>query len=80
MLLTWTCPEYPPHWVNSAIPYGQLKKVLKRVARELTDFGLDPETLRQLLNLDLDVDSPLAVKYGLKGTFIPATIPGNQLD
>lgn len=59
--------DYPPHWVESAIPYGQLKKVLKRVARELMDLGLDPETLRQLLNLDPDTSSPLAVKYGLKG-------------
>lgn len=58
--------DYPPHWVQSAIPYGQLKKVLKRVARELNDIGLDPETLRQLRSLDPDSTSPLAVKYGLK--------------
>lgn len=54
--------------MQSAIPYGQLKKVLKRVARELNDIGLDPETLRQLRSLDPDSTSPLAVKYGLKGT------------
>ncbi|KAK1673034.1 SPX domain-containing protein [Colletotrichum godetiae] len=55
--------DFPPHWIDQAIPYGQLKKVLKRVARELKDLGLDPETLRQLL--DPANDSPLAAKYRL---------------
>ncbi|KAK1638134.1 SPX domain-containing protein [Colletotrichum phormii] len=55
--------DFPPHWIDQAIPYGQLKKVLKRVARELNDLGLDPETLRQLL--DPANDSPLAAKYRL---------------
>lgn len=40
---------YPQHWLDSAIPYGQLKKLLKKVQRELNDFGLDSETMRQLL-------------------------------
>ncbi|KAM0322383.1 hypothetical protein ACHAQA_009450 [Verticillium albo-atrum] len=43
------------------------KETLSRegmVAGELNDLGLDPETLRQLL--DPDSDSPLALKYGLK--------------
>ncbi|EEY23568.1 RING-14 protein [Verticillium alfalfae VaMs.102] len=55
---------FPSHWVESAIPYSQLKKVLKRVAGELNDLGLDPETLRQLL--DPQSDSPLVIEYGLK--------------
>ncbi|KAK2011258.1 hypothetical protein LZ32DRAFT_606631 [Colletotrichum eremochloae] len=55
--------DFPPHWIDLAIPYGQLKKVLKRVARELNDLGLDPETLRRLL--DPADDSPLAAKYRL---------------
>ncbi|OLN87635.1 putative RING finger protein C6B12.07c [Colletotrichum chlorophyti] len=55
--------DFPPHWIDLAIPYGQLKKVLKRVARELSDLGLDPTTLRQLL--DPAADSPLAAKYRL---------------
>ncbi|WYZ43017.1 hypothetical protein EsH8_VI_000716 [Colletotrichum jinshuiense] len=55
--------DFPPHWIDLAVPYGQLKKVLKRVARELNDLGLDPETLRQLL--DPAADSPLAAKYRL---------------
>ncbi|KAK1844085.1 ring-14 protein [Colletotrichum chrysophilum] len=54
---------FPPHWVDLAVPYSQLKKVLKRVSGELNDLGLDPETLRQLL--DPAVDSPLAAKYRL---------------
>ncbi|KAG7116621.1 hypothetical protein HYQ45_015969 [Verticillium longisporum] len=59
---------FPSHWVESAIPYSQLKKVLKRVAGELNDLGLDPETLRQLL--DPQSDSPLVIEYGLKGEAI----------
>ncbi|TQN65578.1 hypothetical protein CSHISOI_09842 [Colletotrichum shisoi] len=55
--------DFPSHWIDLAIPYGQLKKVLKLVARELNDLGLDPETLRQLL--DPADDSPLAAKYRL---------------
>ncbi|KAK1584725.1 SPX domain-containing protein [Colletotrichum navitas] len=55
--------DFPSHWIDLAVPYGQLKKVLKRVARELNDLGLDPETLRQLL--DPADDSPLAAKYRL---------------
>ncbi|KAK2045158.1 hypothetical protein LZ31DRAFT_496072 [Colletotrichum somersetense] len=55
--------DFPSHWIDLAIPYGQLKKILKRVARELSDLGLDPETLRQLL--DPANDSPLAARYRL---------------
>lgn len=36
---------FPVHWVESAIPYSQLKKVLKKVSRELQEIGLDPATL-----------------------------------
>lgn len=42
---------YPPAWVNSAISYGQLKKCIKRVQRELITIGLDADTLHQLLSL-----------------------------
>jgi E3 ubiquitin-protein ligase BAH len=34
--------------VDSAIPYGQLKKCLKKVTRELEQLGLDKDTLAQL--------------------------------
>ncbi|KAK0387124.1 hypothetical protein NLU13_5437 [Sarocladium strictum] len=55
---------FPEHWVHQAIPYGRLKKCLKKVQRELQDLGLDPETLRSLL--DPDSESPLALQYQLK--------------
>lgn len=56
---------FPPHWVAHAIPYGQLKKCLKKVQRELQELGLDAETLRALL--DSDTDSPVALNYSLNG-------------
>jgi len=40
---------FPEHWVSSAISYGQLKKCIKRVTRELTALGLDVPTLQRLL-------------------------------
>ncbi|PNY29592.1 RING finger protein [Tolypocladium capitatum] len=64
---------FPPHWVNQAIPYGQLKKCLKKVQRELQDLGLDSDTLRALL--DRNNTSPVALQYKLKGMYYhPATI------
>ncbi|KAI2634527.1 RING-14 protein [Xylaria nigripes] len=39
---------FPPKWVDCAIPYGQLKKCLKKVIKELQEIGLDRETLTQL--------------------------------
>ncbi|KAI1820523.1 RING-14 protein [Xylaria intraflava] len=39
---------FPPKWVDCAIPYGQLKKCLKKVTKELQEIGLDRETLTQL--------------------------------
>ncbi|KAL7932373.1 SPX domain-containing protein [Trichoderma chlorosporum] len=54
---------FPPHWVAHAIPYGQLKKCLKKVQRELQELGLDAETLRALL--DANADSPVALNYSL---------------
>ncbi len=40
---------FPAHWVESAIPYGQLKKCIKKVEGELRSLGLDAETLRHLI-------------------------------
>ncbi|PKK51321.1 hypothetical protein CI102_3081 [Trichoderma harzianum] len=54
---------FPPHWVAHAIPYGQLKKCLKKVQRELQELGLDAETLRELLHAN--TDSPVALNYSL---------------
>ncbi|KAE8449927.1 hypothetical protein EG329_007066 [Mollisiaceae sp. DMI_Dod_QoI] len=39
---------FPPEWVELALPYGQLKKCLKKVQSELQSLGLDRETLSQL--------------------------------
>lgn len=39
---------FPPYWVESAIPYGQLKKCIKKVEGELRSIGLDSATLSQL--------------------------------
>ena len=40
--------SYPPHWVESAISYRQLKKCIKQVQRELSMIGLDPNILAAL--------------------------------
>jgi len=40
---------YPAQWVQSAVPYGQLKKCIKKVRRELASLGLDPQTLSELV-------------------------------
>ncbi|OAA49521.1 RING-14 protein [Metarhizium rileyi] len=61
---TLASQDFPSHWVNRAIPYGQLKKCLKKVQRELQDLGLDPETLRALL--DPTTTYPVALQYNLK--------------
>lgn len=72
--------DFPAHWVNHAIPYSQLKKCLKKVARELHELGLDPETLRELLNPD--ATSPVALKYKLNGTnlVLPTVFPSIKTD
>ncbi|EHK43651.1 hypothetical protein TRIATDRAFT_35572 [Trichoderma atroviride IMI 206040] len=57
---------FPPHWVAQAIPYGQLKKCLKKVQRELQELGLDAETLKALL--DSDTHSPVALNYSLNAS------------
>ena len=60
-----TIADFPAHWVEQAIPYGQLKKCLKKVQRELQDLGLDSETLRSLI--DPENTSSVAIKYRLQG-------------
>lgn len=40
---------FPPDWVDSAISYSQLKKVINRLTDELQQVGLDPQTLSKLL-------------------------------
>lgn len=41
--------SYPRHWVEKAVPYRQLKKILGKVREELVKNGYDPATLHRLL-------------------------------
>jgi hypothetical protein len=41
--------SYPQHWVEKAIPYRQLKKILGKVREELIKNGYDPDTLHRML-------------------------------
>ncbi|KAH7029363.1 SPX domain-containing protein [Microdochium trichocladiopsis] len=66
---------FPQKWVDSAIPYGQLKKCLKKVTRELVDLGLDRDTLASLavtahassVASDEDPQTDLGFRYRLAG-------------
>lgn len=49
---------FPQEWVSSAVPYGQLKKVIKKIATELSSLGLDPTTLAQFMNTEQDIPQP----------------------
>ncbi|CAH0037052.1 unnamed protein product [Clonostachys solani] len=60
---TLATQDFPSHWVEHAIPYGQLKKCLKKVLKELKDLGLDHDTLQSLI--DPENHSPVALKYRL---------------
>ncbi|KAI0881006.1 SPX domain-containing protein [Annulohypoxylon maeteangense] len=57
---------FPQKWVNSAVPYGQLKKCLKKVTNELQELGLDKDTLSQLATTPKD-PSTVAFHYHLDG-------------
>lgn len=62
---------FPPHWVDSAIPYGQLKKCIKKVEKELQSLGLDSATLAQLMpeinDNSEDSRQAVAFQYDFKG-------------
>ncbi|KAI0198680.1 RING-14 protein [Astrocystis sublimbata] len=71
---------FPQKWVDCAIPYGQLKKCLKKVTKELNEIGLDKETLANLAaenqsaNTNVNTSSPadLGFKYQLDASGIDA--------
>lgn len=63
---------FPPQWVDNAIPYKLLKKCLKKVQKELSDLGLEPDTLSMLLALDHE--SPILVDYKLGGIYQSKTL------
>ena len=67
---------FPPHWVESAVPYGQLKKVIKKVKAELDaillDIGLDPAELVSARIQPDDAETPrsdgaVAFRYNFDG-------------
>ncbi|KAI9052525.1 hypothetical protein LZ554_003868 [Drepanopeziza brunnea f. sp. 'monogermtubi'] len=68
---------WPQTWVNSAIPYKGLKKVLKQIQAELEALGLDAATLTQLRQPSLDEEgrhrSGVAFQYNFKDqeTLVP---------
>lgn len=40
--------EFPADWVSAAISYRDLKKGIKKIQKELLDFGLDAEILKNI--------------------------------
>lgn len=74
---------FPPEWVDSAISYSQLKKVINRLTDELQQVGLDPATLSKLLkhvedynaSADKDEDRDRPFEYILNGNNAETTSP-----
>ncbi|WWC90391.1 uncharacterized protein L201_005325 [Kwoniella dendrophila CBS 6074] len=64
--------SFPPDWKDSAIEYGQLKKLIKNVVQELTSMGLSPEVLNKLLVTEVHEDnkSGTASIHPINGTNI----------
>ncbi|KAI0153330.1 RING-14 protein [Xylariaceae sp. FL1272] len=58
--------EFPQKWVDCAIPYGQLKKCLKKVTSELQELGLGKDTLAGLAESRRS-DSDFCFRYYLDG-------------
>ncbi|KAL2170386.1 hypothetical protein VTG60DRAFT_4872 [Thermothelomyces hinnuleus] len=76
--------SYPQHWVEKAVPYRQLKKILGKVREELITNGYAPDTLQQLLTehnaeYRLETDAfhllrpKLVVRPSLSGEQVPKT-------
>ncbi|KAI1262034.1 RING-14 protein [Xylariaceae sp. FL1019] len=63
--------EFPQKWVDCAIPYGQLKKCLKKVTNELQELGLGKDTLAGLAESRRS-DSDLRFRYYLDGKTGPS--------
>lgn len=68
---------YPATWVETAIPYRQLKKLLRKIQEELESLGLDSATLAQLHQSSPDEEdrngSGVAFQYDFEGDekFVP---------
>ncbi|KAK4216400.1 SPX domain-containing protein [Rhypophila decipiens] len=76
--------HYPQHWVEKAIPYRQLKKILGKVREELIRNGYDPDTLQRLLEAhdaeyrlwagdSQQLQPKLVVRPTLSASALPAT-------
>lgn len=75
---------FPRHWVESAIPYGQLKKCIKKVESELKALGLDSATLAQLMpettnHSETQLQNGVAFQYDFKGDYDELFFPYNLL-
>lgn len=55
---------FPQRWVESAIPYGQLKKCIKKVTNELNELGLDRDVLAQLASSQRDTSDSSSALSG----------------
>lgn len=62
---------FPARWVESAISYGQLKKCIKRVEKELDAIGLDPASLALVLK-SVEEERP---RYDFKSGDDPGSEP-----
>ena len=71
---------FPPHWVESAVPYRQLKKCIKNVESELRGLGFDSATLAQLIpGLDQEGhtirrSSSIAFQYHFDGVYLKLSL------
>lgn len=61
---------FPQRWVDDAVPYSQLKKVIKKVCNELNEYGLDIASLAQTQPMPSDDPHNKwdAVRRGSDGT------------
>ena len=71
---------FPPHWVESAVPYCQLKKCIKNVKSELRSLGFDLATLAQLIpspdqeELTTRRSSGVAFQYDFDGMYLKLSL------
>jgi len=64
---------FPARWVQHAVPYGELKKCLKKVQSELEGLGLDSATIAQLRAL-----SDQEPSTGRRGSAFQYNFDGSQ--
>ncbi|KAK0714286.1 SPX domain-containing protein [Apiosordaria backusii] len=75
--------SYPSHWVDRAVPYRQLKKILGKVREELIRNGYDPDTIQKLVaerNAEYRLESDESRYLRPKLVVRPATTTVSTLD